>query len=89
MPLSEPFQRVENDYYRLRGQLAAGRLTAEEFDRALKELMIRDAQGRYWTVGAESGEWYASDGGAWVKAQPPAAAGTTRPTADPPLPSAG
>ena len=65
MSCAEPFQRVEDEYYRLKGKYATGRLTEEEFDQALKDLVFQDAQGRYWIVGAETGEWYASDGGAW------------------------
>ena len=78
MPRPEQFQRVEDEYYRLKGKYATGRLTEEEFDQALKDLMFQDSQGRYWIVGADTGEWYASDGGAWVKAQPPAAAPAAR-----------
>ena len=84
MSRAEQFQRVEDEYYRLKGKYATGRLTEEEFDQALKDLVFQDAQGRYWIVGAETGEWYASDGGAWLKAQPPAAA-TAAPRASPPV----
>jgi uncharacterized RDD family membrane protein YckC len=84
MPRPEQFQRVEDEYFRLKGKYATGRLSEEEFDQALKDLMFQDSQGRYWMVGADTGEWYASDGGAWVKAQPPAAA-TVAPRASPPV----
>ena len=84
MPRPEQFQRVEDEYFRLKGKYATGRLTEEAFDQALKDLMFQDSQGRYWMVGADTGEWYASDGGAWVKAQPPASA-TIAPRASPPV----
>ena len=67
------FQQVEAEYYRLRGQLAGGRLTQQQFDAALRQLTIHDAQGRYWMVGAESGNWYVHDGSNWVEALPPGA----------------
>ena len=48
-----------------------GRITREQFDAALKDLMVQDAQGRWWMLGAESGKWYTHDGKNWVEAQPP------------------
>lgn len=84
MSRAEQFQRVEDEYYRLKGKYATGRLTEHEFDQALKDLMFQDSQGRYWMVGADTGAWYASDGGAWVKAQPTADA-TAAPRASPPV----
>ena len=35
--------------------------------------MLRDAQGRHWTLGAKDGKWYMHDGRAWVLANPPVA----------------
>ena len=70
MPLPEQFQRVEDEYYRLKGKYAAGRLTEVEFDHALKDLMIQDAQGRYWMVGANTGEWYVNQGDPGRRASP-------------------
>ena len=35
--------------------------------------MLRDAQGRHWTLGAKDGKWYMHDGRAWVLANPPIA----------------
>jgi len=65
------FKKAEDEYFRLKGQLAAGRITAEQFEVALKDLMIEDTQGRYWMLGADSGQWYVHDGQAWVQAEPP------------------
>lgn len=66
----EQFQNIEQHYYKLRGQFAVGRLTAEEFDAALRELNTRDAQGRLWMMGANSGLWYYSDGDEWRQGNP-------------------
>jgi hypothetical protein len=87
MPLAVQYQRVEDEYYRLKGKYAAGRLTEEQFDQALKDLIIRDTEGRFWMVGADTGDWYVSDGGAWVKAQPPSAAPATTPPLPPVTPA--
>lgn len=67
----DPFKRVEDEYFRLRGQLSAGRITREQFDSASKALMVQDAQGRYWTIGADNGKWYVHDGSKWIETERP------------------
>lgn len=47
----DQFRQIEEEFFRLKGQLSAGRLTQQQFDAALKQLMIQDAQGRYWMIG--------------------------------------
>ncbi len=71
MQISEPFKQSEDEYFRLKGLLATGRITPQQFEAALKERMVQDAQGRWWTIGADSGNWYVHDGKMWVKAEPP------------------
>ncbi|MDE3092047.1 MAG: hypothetical protein KGJ80_21955, partial [Chloroflexota bacterium] len=69
--MDERFQKVEDDYFRLKGQLAIGRITRGQFGAALKALMIQDAQGRWWSIGAGDSKWYMNDGTRWVQADPP------------------
>lgn len=70
-PALDPrFQRANEEYFKLRGQLATARITQAQFDAALKDLMVQDAQGRWWMLGAESGKWFVHDGAAWVEANP-------------------
>ncbi len=69
----DPFRRVQDEYFRLKGQLATGRITREQFETALKALMVQDAQGRYWILGADSGKWNVHDGGQWIESTPPQA----------------
>ena len=64
------FEQAGQEYLRLRGQLNTHHITPEQFDSALKTLMVRDAQGRYWMPGADSGQWYVHDGQQWVRANP-------------------
>ncbi len=78
----DPFRRAEDEYLRLKGRLAAGRIAREQLEAVLKQLMLQDAQGRFWMLGADSGKWYVNDGQSWVEAQPPAA-GTGTPAAPP------
>ena len=67
---NEQFQKAEDEYFRLKGQLAAGRITQSQFETALKDLIVQDAQGRYWMLGVDSAHWYVHDGKKWVEAQP-------------------
>jgi hypothetical protein len=70
--MDDRFKQVEDEYFRLKGLLAAGRVTQEQFDAALKELMIQDAQGRWWMIGADGGKWSVHDGSTWAEADPAA-----------------
>lgn len=65
------FSQVEKEVAKLRQDLAAGRLTEEQFKARLRELMVEDADGNWWMVGYETGEWYHHDGADWVRADPP------------------
>ena len=71
---ADQFRRAEDEYFRLKGQFAAGRITPEQFEAAIKNLMVQDAQGRYWMLGPDTGKWYVHDGTTWVEAQPPTTA---------------
>jgi hypothetical protein len=65
------FAQVEGEVARLRQEMVAGRLTEEQFKARLRELMVQDAQGTWWMVGAETGGWYRHDGANWVRADRP------------------
>lgn len=67
---AERFRQSEDAYFKLRGQFDTGRITQEQFDEKLRELMVQDAQGRYWMLGADSGKWYVYDGLNWVRGDP-------------------
>ena len=65
------FAEVERVVAKLRQDLAAGRLTEEQFKTRLREMMVQDEEGNWWMVGYETGEWYRHDGTDWVRAEPP------------------
>lgn len=69
--MSNLFENAEREFLKLKGQLAAGRITSEQFDAALKDLIVEDAQGKFWMLGSDSGKWYVHDGQTWVEADPP------------------
>jgi hypothetical protein len=87
----DPFKRAEDEYFHLKGQFATGRITNEQFEAALKELMV-DYEGHYWTIGAERGKWFYFNGQTRVEAEPPVSGGMSAPevppsrvTAEPPI----
>lgn len=67
----DPLQRAQDEYFRLKGQLATGRITPEQFNSALNALSFQDAQGRRWKLGADDGKWYVLQGTQWVEGVPP------------------
>ena len=72
------FQDVDRRFAELKQQHDAGTLSAENFDAALKELMVQDDQGRWWAKSRTTGEWSYHDGTQWVKAVPPVHQAPTR-----------
>lgn len=80
-PSAERFKNVEAEYFRLRGQFAAGRITRAQLEATLKENMLQDAQGRWWTLGMDSGKWYVCQNETWIESNPPIAQAVTTPQA--------
>jgi hypothetical protein len=64
------FRWAEQEYSRLRGELAVRRINPQQFQAAIGQLRIQDAQGRAWMLDAQSGRWLMYDGRAWVWADP-------------------
>jgi hypothetical protein len=65
------FSQVEAEVARLCQELAAGHLTEKQFKERLGELMVQDAQGNWWMIGVDTGQWYRYDGVDWVPGEPP------------------
>lgn len=68
--MQDAFTQVEEEFFRLRGQFAVGRISAQEYDEALRHLQVRDAEGRVWMLGANSGRWYYTTSPQWVEGEP-------------------
>jgi hypothetical protein len=73
------FKEAESKYFELRRRLETGRLSLEEFQALVGELMVRDADGHYWAIDAQKDGWLRYDGANWVPAQPPAEASSPAP----------
>lgn len=67
------FADVDRRYIELNQQFQSGTLSAEQFDEALKSMMVQDDLGRWWAKAREGGEWnyYDNASGTWVRATPP------------------
>ncbi|MCS6826685.1 MAG: hypothetical protein NZ553_08745 [Caldilinea sp.] len=67
------FNEVDQRYAELKLQFQAGAISEQEFDEALRALMIQDEQGRWWAKARETGQWNYYDPVMqnWVPATPP------------------
>jgi hypothetical protein len=72
--MTNPFQNAQAEYLKLRGRLASRQITEQQFQDALQQLTVQDAQGRYWAIAADSGQWLVHDGRNWIEATPPTTA---------------
>jgi hypothetical protein len=69
--MTDPFREAEATYALLRDKFKDKRISSQEFSDSLKQLRIKDEDGRFWVIGARSGKWYAFENGEWVEAKPP------------------
>jgi len=68
------FAEVDQRYLALKQQFDVGDLAEDEFDEALRALMIQDELGRWWAKARDSGQWnyYDAVTQTWTPASPPA-----------------
>ena len=78
------FQRVELELARLKEEVAAGKITADAFARAIESQTL-EAGGRFWALGVNTGKWYVSDGDTWTEAPPPQVVEPSNVPAPPPV----
>lgn len=69
--MSHSFGEVEAAFLGLRRKFRSNEISRREFIDQLKKLRLRDSQGRFWMIGAQSGKWYFFDGREWVQSAPP------------------
>ena len=63
-------EAIEEKYSTYKEAFESGDLDAEAFQSAIDGLRIQDNYGRFWTMGAESGNWYYYNGVEWSQADP-------------------
>jgi len=69
--MADRFREVEETFTLLREKFNDRRISEREYVDSLKQLRIKDEEGRFWMIGARTGKWYTSDGGEWLEAKPP------------------
>ncbi len=69
--MGDQFREVEETFALLRQKFNDRRISQREYVDSLKQLRIKDDEGRFWMIGARSGKWYAFESGEWVEAKPP------------------
>jgi hypothetical protein len=69
--MADQFREAEVTFDLLRKNFWDRKISQQEFADSLKKLRIKDAEGRFWVIGAQSGKWYAFENGDWVEAKPP------------------
>jgi hypothetical protein len=68
------FAELEQRFQQLRQQWMSGQIDQATFAAQVQALQLQDAQGRYWTIGVQTGQWYYFDGNNWLPGTPPASA---------------
>jgi len=69
--MDNQFKNVEKEFEQLRAEFKRKRLSEPDFKKKLKELRLQDQDGRFWTIGAQTGKWYYFDGNDWIESKPP------------------
>ena len=65
------FQSVQEAFDSLKKLFQNGEISRQGFIDEMKKLRLKDDQGRYWMIGAQSGKWYYFDGKDWLQSEPP------------------
>src|SRR3954451_11965480 len=63
--------QMQARFFELKGKLAVGQITEQDFKHELEKLRFQDPHGRWWMIGAQSGRWYYYDGARWLLGEPP------------------
>jgi hypothetical protein len=69
--MEDQFKSVEQEFEQLRDKFRKKEISESDFKQKLKELRLQDGDGRFWTIGAQTGKWYYFDGDDWIEAKPP------------------
>ena len=67
----DPFGHAEARYQELVMRRDGGELDARSFRDAVRDLRVRDLEGREWIMGPGNGQWYRRERDRWTEATPP------------------
>jgi len=71
--MENQFKEVEESFEQIKRKFRLGEISRREFIDKMKELRLKDDEGRFWMIGAQSRKWYYFDGKNWIRSDPPAA----------------
>jgi len=69
--MENKFKDTEKELKELKSKYRHKEIDESEFKQSLKNLRVQDDEGKYWTIGAQSGKWYYFDGNNWIEQTPP------------------
>jgi len=69
--MNKPFKEVEKEFKLLKQDFKTKKVSEQEYKDQLIKLRLKDDEGRSWTIGAQSGQWYYFDGQNWIESLPP------------------
>jgi hypothetical protein len=67
----EPFAAAEVRYFELVAARRSGRIPVRQFRLAVRDLAVKDYEGREWILGPEDGQWHRLEHNRWVTGNPP------------------
>lgn len=69
--MDKTFKDLEEEFAELRRKFRRKEIKRQEFIDQLGKLRLKDGEGRFWMIGAQSGKWYYSSGKEWIQSEPP------------------
>jgi len=66
----DPFGRAEVLYQELVDRRRDGAMDTRAFRAAIRDLRVRDPEGREWVLGPSDGLWYRRDRDRWIEDKP-------------------
>ncbi|HKF19420.1 MAG TPA: hypothetical protein VKF14_19835 [Candidatus Dormibacteraeota bacterium] len=67
----DPFGQAELRYEELVEERRGGAMDARAFRDAIRDIRVRDMEGREWVLGPTDGQWYRRDRDRWLEDKPP------------------
>lgn len=64
------FKQTQQAFTQLKDQFEKGRITSDEFETRVNEMVVVDSVGDQWQIGVKTGKLYRFDGQGWVEDTP-------------------